>query len=171
MPFCPKCGKDIKEQVNYCPNCSFPVANLFKEVERTQVPPQPAATPAPTVVKGTRTAPITAAAILCILVSVVGVIWSLIFFASNLMTTLGKMVFIMILLISVAIHLLGWLGLWGARRWGGAVGIIAGIYSLGAVIINYLIIMAYYLTIPLMIDSILGIILLIMIAIGWKTLK
>jgi hypothetical protein len=45
MPFCPKCGKDIRELVNYCPNCSFPVANLFKEVEGSQMPQQPVDTP------------------------------------------------------------------------------------------------------------------------------
>jgi hypothetical protein len=38
MPFCPKCGKEIKELMNYCPDCSFPMENLFKEVENYQQP-------------------------------------------------------------------------------------------------------------------------------------
>lgn len=194
MPFCPKCGKDIREPVNYCPNCSFPVADLFQKVEGSQ---QPAGTQAPApVVKGVRTSPITAAAIISLLLGGTALIMSFIVFGlmaviAGQPASAGTVVGLVsgltvggILLASAIIHLIGWHWLWQARVRGGVVGIIAAIFDIAAVVIGFMVMALLalptlglvFLTSPfilpiLFLDSMLGIIMLIMIAIGWKTLK
>jgi len=201
MPFCPKCGKDIREAVNYCPNCSFPVANLFKEVEGSQ---QTSPAPASSVVKAIRTAPITAASILCLLIGIGNLILGFALFGLSagiggqiiapstpdimkVIITVGLTFGIgtgVLLIVLSVLHLLGWYWLWGARVKGGVLGIISGIIDVSAVIIGMVWLMIMILptlglsliAVPfllpvLIVVSLLGIIMLIMIAIGWKTLK
>jgi len=205
VPFCPKCGKDLKEPVNYCPNCSYPLANIFKEVEGSQQPPAAAApAPIPAIVKGVRTAPITAASILCLLIGVGNLILGFALFGlaaglggqiiapstpdiMKIMITVGLTFGVgtgLLLLVLAVLHLLGWYWLWGARVKGGVLGIISGIIDVSAVIIGMIWLMVSILptlgmslfAVPfvlpgLVVVSLLGIIMLIMIAIGWKTLR
>jgi hypothetical protein len=202
MPFCPKCGKEIKEPVNYCPNCSCPVAYLFK-IEGSQQPPAGTPAPAP-VAKGVRTAPITAAAIICLLIGVGNLILGCVLFGlaaglsgytiapstpafTKIMLTIGLSFGVgtaLLLIVLAFLHIQGWYWLWGARVKGGVLGIISGIIDMSAVFLGIiwlfisilpslgLSIAAVPFMIPgLVVVSIMGIIMLIMIAIGWKTLN
>lgn len=203
MPFCPKCGREIKEPANYCPNCSFPVADLFKEVEGSQNIQIAAATPSPAV-KESRVAPITAAAILCFIIGLGDLVLGFGLFgiaaglagktidpslpaSTKVMLDLGLSFGAgtgLVLVFLAALHLLGWYWLWGGKIKGGVLGIISGIIDMAAVFLGImwllisilptlgLSIVAVPFIIPaLVVVSIMGVIMIIMIAIGWKTLK
>jgi hypothetical protein len=153
------------------------------------------------VVKGIRSTPITIASILCLLIGVVTLIvgfvlfgvaaglagwtlppdtWEIIQVIFNLIISFGFSFSIVagLLFVGVAIlHLLGWYWLWGTRVRGGVFGIIAGTADVTAVIIGMVLLIVFsFLAVPLLVAILtgfllLGIILLAMIAIGWKTLK
>jgi hypothetical protein len=200
MPYCPKCACKIKEQVNYCPNCGFPVADLFQE---SQQPVRPPAAP-PVMVKGFLTAPITVASILCLLIGVGGIILSFALFGLAIgiggrniaSSTSGLMKVIItvgssfgvgtgiLLLIVAIIHLVGWYWLWGVKLMGGVVGIVAGLIDVFTVIFGMiwlsivilpplgLSLLAVPFLLPiLVVISLLGMEMLIMIALGWQTLE
>jgi len=195
MSFCPKCGQDLKEQVNYCPNCGFPIG--------FQQPVSPPAA-APARAKGFLTGPITFASICCLMIGVGGIILSFALFGlaigiggrniasstSGLMKVIitvglsfGVGIGIMLLIVAV-IHLLGWYWLWGVKLMGGVVGIVGGLIDVFAVIFGMmwltisvlptlgLSLLAVPFLLPiLVVISLLGIMMLIMISLGWKTLE
>ncbi|MEJ5293038.1 MAG: hypothetical protein WHS82_05510 [Candidatus Methanosuratincola sp.] len=128
-------------------------------IEGFQQPPaaaSPAPAPSSVVAKGIRTAPITAASIICLLIGIGNLILGAVLF--GLAAGLGgqtiapstpllmKIILTMgltfgvgtgLLLIFLAIlHFLGWDWLWGARVKGGVLGIISGIIDVSAVFLG-----------------------------------
>jgi len=154
-----------------------------------------------TAVKGVRTAPITVASILSLLIGVGTLIlgfvlfglaagiaawtippgaWDILNVLFEYITNFGVTFSVVagFLLISVSIlHLFGWYWLWGTRVKGGIVGIIAYTVDVTAVTLGLMLLMVFsLLAVPLVLAILfafllVGIIMLIMIANGWKTLK
>jgi len=168
MPYCKKCGEELPEDADFCPNCGIPVVRL------APIKPAPKPTPHAPPRRGAISRPttVTAAAILFFIFGGLGVVFGTITIVGGLPligTTMGY-VFALGLLVLVlgVVELEAGYGIWGMRKWGAILGVILCGASLvvGAVSIA---LAASYL--DLLLSVVFDVPILLILAYNWRSFR
>jgi|GEM_PF-2117888 uncharacterized membrane protein len=155
MPFCPYCGKEVSAEAAFCPSCGSALKVLKPQYARYE-----------------RSASITIASILFFIAGILEFIGGIILMGGGALFAkipligwiFGPLIAIVgvIVLIASLLDLCAGTLLWDNKKSGGILGIVSSILGL----------MVGLITFPLgLLDIALSLILIILIAVGWSTLK